>query len=230
MVYAPLFQFGPDTTDYDFLGDGGVRRESWRGEDWLLVPPESLERLAETAFAGISHLLRPGHMAQLRAILDDPEASDNDRSVARALLHNAVIAAAGELPMCQDTGTAIVVGCKGERVLTGGADAAALSAGIARTYSSRNLRFSQLAPLSLYEEKNSGTNLPAQIDISAVPGADYRLRVLAKGGGSANKTFRFQQTTALQRPERLRALLTAKIGTLAAQACPPSHMSPVVRG
>ena len=230
MVYAPLFQFGPDTTDYDFLGNGGVALDSWRGQEWLLVSPESLERLAETAFARISHLLRPSHLAQLRAILDDPEASDNDRSVARALLHNAVIAAAGELPMCQDTGTAIVVGCKGERVLTGGADAAALSAGIARTYSSRNLRFSQLAPLSLYEEKNSGTNLPAQIDISAVPGADYRLLFIAKGGGSANKTFLFQQTTALLRPERLRAFLTEKIATLGAAACPPYHLALVIGG
>ena len=230
MVYAPLFQLGPDTTDYEFLGSEGVGRETWRGAQWLLVQQESLASLAELAFARISHLLRPSHLAQLRGILDDPDASDNDRSVARALLHNAVIAAAGELPMCQDTGTAIVIGSKGERILTEGADAAAFSAGIARTYASRNLRFSQLAPLSLYEEENTGSNLPAQIEISAAAGADYRLLFVAKGGGSANKTFLFQQTTALLRPEKMRAFLAEKIATLGAAACPPYHLAIVIGG
>ena len=230
MAYAPLFQLGPDQREYEFLGTSGVARESWRGRDWLLVAPECLETLAETAFSRISHLLRPSHLAQLRRILDDPEASDNDRSVARALLHNAVIAAAGELPMCQDTGTAIVVGSKGEGVLTGGEDAAAFSAGIERTYRTRNLRFSQLAPLSLYEETNTGSNLPAQIEISSVPGSDYRLLFIAKGGGSANKTFLFQETTALLRPEKLRAFLQEKIATLGAAACPPYHLALVIGG
>lgn len=230
MSYSPLFQLGPDATDYERLGDGGVAVERWRGRDWLIVPPESLAELAATAFARASHLLRPSHLAQLRAILDDPEAGDNDRAVARALLHNAVIAAAGELPLCQDTGTAIVVGQKGERVLTGGEDAAAFSAGIERTFAERNLRFSQLAPLSLYEERNSGNNLPAQIEIVAGPGADYRLLFVAKGGGSANKTFLFQQSTALLKPERLRAFLAEKIATLGAAACPPYHLALVIGG
>lgn len=228
--YAPLFQHGPDATDYERLGDGGVARERWRGRDWLIVPRETLADLAAEAFSRMAHQLRPSHLAQLRALLDDPEASDNDRSVARALLHNAVIAAAGALPLCQDTGTAIVIGEKGEGVLTGGEDAAAFSEGIARTYATRSLRFSQLAPLSLYEERNTGSNLPAQIEVAAGPGSAYRLLFVAKGGGSANKTFLFQQNTALLSPTRLRAFLAEKVATLGAAACPPYHLALVIGG
>ncbi len=229
-IFRPLFQKGPDETPYDRLGTAGLRVEELGGRRLLLVEPEALARLAEAAFARQSHLLRPGHLAQLRAILDDPEASDNDRYVARELLKNAIIAAAGALPMCQDTGTAIVVGEKGQEVLTEGDDPAALSAGIAATYRTRNLRFSQMAPLSLYEERNTGTNLPAQIEIAAVPGREYRLLFVAKGGGSANKTFLFQQTKAVLDEDRLLSFLSEKIQALGTAACPPYHLAIVIGG
>ena len=172
----------------------------------------------------------PGHLAQLRAILDDPEASANDRFVAFDLLKNANIAAGKVLPMCQDTGTAIVMGKKGQQVWTGGDDAAALSEGIRRTYTETNLRYSQVAPLSMYQEVNTGDNLPAQIDIYAEPGDEYHFLFIAKGGGSANKSFLFQQTPAVLNPKALLKFIDEKIRTLGTSACPPYHLSIVIGG
>jgi fumarate hydratase class I len=178
----------------------------------------------------MAHYLRPGHLAQLRAILEDAEASSNDRFVALEFLKNANIAAGGVLPMCQDTGTAIVMGKKGENVFTGGGDEAALSEGVLKTYLERNLRYSQVAPLTMFEEVNTGNNLPAQIEIYAVPGDAYKFLFIAKGGGSANKSFLHQQTPAVLNPEKLIAFLDAQIRTLGTAACPPYHLAVVIGG
>lgn len=229
-AYTPLIQKGPDRTEYVRLGDFGVKTERLGEHEFLSVPAEALSRLADEAFSRVSHLLRPAHLAQVRAILDDPEASDNDTYVARELLKNAAIAAAGELPMCQDTGTAIVVGEKGQYVLSEGDDAAALSEGVRRTFATRNLRFSQVAPLTMFQEKNTGTNLPAQIDIFAKSGKEYRFLFVAKGGGSANKTYLFQQTKSLLNEDKLIAFLDEKIRTLGTAACPPYHLAIVIGG
>jgi fumarate hydratase class I len=196
----------------------------------LEVGAEALELLAREALDDVSHLLRPGHLAQLRKILDDPEASDNDRFVALELLTNANIAAGRVLPSCQDTGTAIVIGYKGEDVYTGIDDAEALSRGIYRAYQEKNLRYSQLAPLDLYTEKNTGTNLPAQIEIQAEPGDAYRFLFLAKGGGSANKTFLYQESKALLNPASLERFVAEKIRSLGTAACPPYHLALVIGG
>lgn len=228
--FSPLFQHGPDETVYRKLDIEGVRAVEPGGRRFLDVAPEALSALAETAFADVSHLFRTSHLAQLRAILDDPLSSANDRFVALELLKNAVIASARQFPSCQDTGTAIVLGKKGERVLTGGEDEAALSAGIQRTWATRNLRYSQLAPLSMYEERNTGSNLPAQIEIMAGPGESFELLFVAKGGGSANKTFLFQETRRLLEPDRLLAFLDEKIRTLGTAACPPYHLALVIGG
>mgnify|MGYP005838411581 FL=1 len=207
------------------------RVERALGREVLRVEAEGLARLAEVAFGEIQHFFRAAHLGQLRAILDDPEASAGDRFVARELLKNAVVAAGGVLPSCQDTGTAQVKGWKGETVwVEGGSDEEALTRGIARCWRERNLRASHLAPLSMYEERDTGTNLPAQIDIAAVPGAAYRLLFIAKGGGSANKTFLFQETRRLLKPARLLAFLDEKIRTLGTAACPPYHLAVVVGG
>ena len=207
------------TTDGVDVVDGFVR-----------VNPEALRSLTSEAFRDISHLLRPGHLRQLRAIIDDPEASPNDRFVATDLLKNACIAAGGVLPMCQDTGTAIVMGKKGERVLTGGRDEEAISAGVFDAYTRLNLRYSQMAPLSTWDEVNTGTNLPAQVDISSVGGDRYELLFMAKGGGSANKSLLFQETKALLTPERLMPWLDEKLRTLGTAACPPYHLALVIGG
>ena len=207
------------TTDGVDVVDGFVR-----------VNPEALRSLTSEAFRDISHLLRPGHLRQLRAIIDDPEASPNDRFVATDLLKNACIAAGGVLPMCQDTGTAIVMGKKGERVLTGGRDEEAISAGVFDAYTRLNLRYSQMAPLSTWDEVNTGTNLPAQVDISSVGGDCYELLFMAKGGGSANKSLLFQETKALLTPERLLPWLDEKLRTLGTAACPPYHLALVIGG
>ena len=207
------------TTDGVDVVDGFVR-----------VNPEALRSLTSEAFRDISHLLRPGHLRQLRAIIDDPEASPNDRFVATDLLKNACIAAGGVLPMCQDTGTAIVMGKKGERVLTGGRDEEAISAGVFDAYTRLNLRYSQMAPLSTWDEVNTGTNLPAQVDISSVGGDRYELLFMAKGGGSANKSLLFQETKALLTPERLMTWLDDKLRTLGTAACPPYHLALVIGG
>ena len=201
--FQEIFELGSDETTYRKLGSDGISVGEFEGGQILKLEPEVLEQLAFEAMSDIAHLLRPGHLAQLRKILDDPEASENDRFVALELLKNANIAAGRVLPGCQDTGTAIVIAHKGQRVFTSGNDVESLSKGIYRAYQENNLRYSQMAPLDMYEEKNTGTNLPAQIEVYAEPGDEYRLMFLAKGGGSANKTFLYQQTRALLNPESL---------------------------
>src|SRR6478609_9905372 len=216
--YSDLLPLGPDETPYRLLTTEGVSTVEAAGRTFLQVEPEALRLLTETAIRDIAHLLRPGHLAQLRNILDDPEASPNDRFVALELLKNACIAAGGILPSCQDTGTAIVKGKKGELVVTGGGDREAISRGIFRTYNEDNLRYSQLAPLTAYEEKNTGTNLPAEIEIESVDGDAYKLLFMAKGGGSANKSLLFQETKALLNPSSLMTWLDEKLRTLGTAA------------
>ncbi len=231
-VHQPIFELGEDDTNYKRL-DAASKHISVAkidGRQILKVGAAALQQLAAEAFDDVSHLLRAGHLAQLRKILDDPDASANDRFVALELLINANIAAGRELPGCQDTGTAIVIGHKGENVFTGIDDAAAISRGIYDTYQQKNLRYSQLAPLDMYTEKNTGTNLPAQIEIYAEPGDDYELLFIAKGGGSANKTFLYQETKALLNPESLLRFVAEKIRTLGTSACPPYHLALVVGG
>src|SRR5580658_9141901 len=225
-----LFPLGPDETPYRKLTGDYVAGASFEGERVVKVAPEALTMLARQAFVDSAHLLRTGHLAQLRAILDDPEASSNDRFVAFDLLKNANIAAGKVLPMCQDTGTAIVMGKKGQRVWTGGGDAAALAAGIRRTYTETNLRYSQLAPLSMFKEVNTGDNLPAQIDLYADEGDEYHFLFVAKGGGSANKTFLYQATPAVLNPVALLKFIDERIRTLGTSACPPYHLAVVIGG
>ena len=229
-IYQPIFEHGHDETPYRKLSDRFVSTAQFDGRDVLVVEPEALVLLAREALDDISHLLRPGHLAQLAKILDDPEASENDRFVALELLTNANIAAGRVLPSCQDTGTAIVMAYKGQQVYTRGDDAEALSRGIFEAYQQRNLRYSQMAPIDMYTEKNTGTNLPAQIDVYAEPGAAYRFLFLAKGGGSANKTFLYQETKALLNPASLAKFVSEKIRTLGTSACPPYHLALVIGG
>ena len=228
--YQPLFELGPDETPYRQLTTDGASTVRLDGRDFLQVDPDVLRAVARQAFDDISHLLRPGHLIQLRRILDDADASPNDKFVALELLRNANIAAGRVLPGCQDTGTAIVMGHKGERVLTGGDDAAALSQGIFDAYAERNLRYSQLAPLDMYTEKNTGSNLPAQIEIFAEPGDEYELLFIAKGGGSANKTFLYQETKALLNPTSLLRFVEAQLKMIGTSACPPYHLALVIGG
>ena len=225
-----LFQLGPDATPYRKLTSEGVRVEKALGREILVVDTEALRALSEQAMIDINHLLRPGHLAQLAKILDDPEATANDKFVAYDLLKNANIAAGGVLPMCQDTGTAIVVAKKGRLVWTDGGDEAAIAAGIRGAYEKKNLRYSQVAPLSMFEEKNTGDNLPAQIDISAEGEDAYKFLFIAKGGGSANKTFLYQATPSILTHDRLIAFLKEKILTLGTAACPPYHLAIVIGG
>jgi len=227
---APLFPLEEAVVPWRALEGDFVGAAECEGQPMLRVDPTALEALAREAFRDSAHLLRPGHLAQLRAILDDPEASPNDRFVALDLLRNASIAAEGVLPMCQDTGTAIVMGWKGQQVWTGGGDEAALARGIRRTYAETNLRYSQLAPFGMTEEKNTGTNLPAQIDLYADDGDEYHFLFMAKGGGSANKTFLFQTTPSLLREDLLLKFLEEKIRELGTAACPPYHLAVVVGG
>lgn len=229
-AYAPLFQLGADQTDYRPLDLDGVHALELAGRRFLEIEPATLTHLATAAFTDLAHLLRPSHLAQLRQVIDDPQASGNERFVAMELLKNAVIASAGTFPTCQDTGTAIVSAKKGQHVLCTGDERAALSAGIAATYQDRNLRYSQLAPLAMFEEVNTGSNLPAQIDIEAVPGDTYAFLFIAKGGGSANKTFLFQETRRILEPERLRAWLAEKVSAIGTTACPPYHLALVIGG
>ncbi|TNE90747.1 MAG: fumarate hydratase [Deltaproteobacteria bacterium] len=229
-VYTDPFPHGEDTTRYRFLGNEGVRTEMFGDKEFLVVEPEALTRLAKAAMHDVAFYLRTEHQESVAKILQDPEATDNDRFVARTLLKNSVIAANGVLPVCQDTGTAIVIGYKGQNVYTGVNDAEALSRGIWRTYQDDNLRYSQVVPLTMYEEKNSGNNLPAQIDLYAKPGAKYEFLFLAKGGGSANKTYLFQKTKALLNPDSLVDFLVEKMKTLGTAACPPYHVAFVVGG
>ncbi|MCW2615173.1 MAG: hydro-lyase, Fe-S type, tartrate/fumarate subfamily, beta subunit [Frankiales bacterium] len=229
-AYSDLLPTGPDETPYRLLTTEGVSVVSGAGREFLQVDPEALTLLARTAMRDIAHLLRPAHLAQLRRILDDPEASANDRFVALDLLKNANIAAGGVLPMCQDTGTAIISAKRGQDVLTDGADASHLSRGIYDAYTSLNLRYSQLAPLTMWDEKNTGNNLPAQIELYATKGSSYDFLFMAKGGGSANKSYLFQETKAVLNPTRMMAFLREKIGALGTAACPPYHLAIVVGG
>ncbi|WP_339780841.1 fumarate hydratase [uncultured Thalassospira sp.] len=229
-VYKAMFEQGKDATSYRKIGDEGVETFDVNGETFLKVAPEAIEKLTLQAFFDCSHLLRPGHLEQLRKILDDPEATANDKFVAMDLLKNANIASGGVLPMCQDTGTAIVMGKRGGRVITDGNDEEAVSKGIWRAYNEHNLRYSQVSPINMFDEKNTGSNLPAQIDLYATPGNEYKFMFMAKGGGSANKTFLFQQTKALLNPESLRKFLDEKIRTLGTSACPPYHLAIVIGG
>ncbi len=229
-AFTPLLPTGPDPTPYRRLDVDGVATVEVAGRTFLTVEPRVLTALAAEAMHDIAHYLRPGHLAQLRRILDDPEASANDRFVATDLLQNACISAGGILPMCQDTGTAIVKGKKGELVLTGGGDEEALARGIYETYQRDNLRYSQMAPLTLWDEVNTKTNLPAEIKVAAVDGAAYSFLFMAKGGGSANKSFLFQETKALLTPTRLMAFLDDKLRLLGTSACPPYHLAVVIGG
>jgi fumarate hydratase, class I len=228
--FQELLPLGADDTPYRKLTADHVAPLEVGGRRFLEVAPEALTLLARAAMREIAHYLRPGHLAQLRAILDDPEASPNDRFVALDLLKNANVAAGGVLPMCQDTGTAIVMGKKGQFVVTGGGDEAALARGIFATYAECNLRYSQLAPLDTYQEKNTGTNLPAQIELYATDGDAYKFLFMAKGGGSANKSLLFQETKALLNPKSLMAFLEQKIRSLGTAACPPYHLAIVIGG
>jgi fumarate hydratase class I len=228
--HTPLFPLGQDDTPYRKISSEGVRMETVLGREMLVVSREALKTLAEAAFVDINHYLRPGHLKQLRKILADPEASDNDKFVAFDFLKNANIAAGGVLPMCQDTGTAIIMGKKGNRVLTEGDDEAALSEGARDAYLKRNLRYSQLAPISMFEEKNTRNNMPAQCEIYAEGDDSYKFMFMAKGGGSANKSFLFQGTPALLTHDRMLAFLKEKILTLGTAACPPYHLAIVIGG
>jgi len=225
-----IFQLGKDTTKYRLLSSEHVSEESWKGGKMLMVKPEALTLLAKSAFTDVSHLLRTDHLEMLSGILQDQEASSNDKFVALELLKNASIAAGGTLPMCQDTGTAIVVAHKGDRVWTETDDSIALQDGIKKTYNECNLRYSQMAPISMYQESNTGSNLPAQIEIYSDPGDSYEFLFIAKGGGSANKTFLFQETKSVLNPESLTKLLTEKIAGLGTSACPPYHLAVVIGG
>jgi len=230
-IYHELMPLGKkDDVPYRLLTSDWVSTGDFEGREILKVEREGLVMLADQAIRDSAHLLRPGHLAQLRKIFDDPEASDNDRFVALELLKNANIAAGGTLPMCQDTGTAIVMGKKGNCVWTEGDDEAALSQGIARAYAQTNLRYSQMAPLDMFQEQNTKTNLPAQIEIFAEKGDAYKLMFMAKGGGSANKSYLFQETKALLNPERLRDFIDEKMRMLGTAACPPYHLAIVIGG
>lgn len=226
----PFPRAGKDETRYRKLTTDHVAVGSFEGQEILKVAPAALTLLAREAFREISYFYRPRHLEQVAAILDDPEASPNDREVALALLRNAVISAEGKLPMCQDTGTATIVAWKGQRVWTGGGDAEALSRGVWETYTKEYLRYSQTVPLTMYEEKNSGTNLPAQIDILATDGDVYELLFVAKGGGSANKSMLYQETKALLNPASLERFMAEKMRTLGTAACPPYHLVFVIGG
>ncbi|MFL5151723.1 MAG: fumarate hydratase [Microvirga sp.] len=228
--HTPLFPLGKDTTTYRKISSDGVRVETIMGREMLVVSREALRLLSEAAFMDINHLLRPAHLASLKSIVEDPEASDNDKFVAFDFLKNANIAAGGVLPMCQDTGTAIVMGKKGRAILTDGTDEGAIAQGIRDAYLKKNLRYSQVAPLSMFEEVNTRSNLPAQIEIYAEGEDAYKFLFVAKGGGSANKTFLYQATPAVLTKERLMPFLKEKILTLGTAACPPYHLAIVIGG
>jgi fumarate hydratase class I len=228
--YQPLFELGDDHTPYRLLSRDHVRVRDFGGKRVLEVDAEALKLLTFAAIRDISHLFRPGHLEQLRAILQDPEASPNDRFVALQLLKNANVSAGMVLPSCQDTGTAIVIGKKGQQVWTSGDDHAAISEGVHRTFTETNLRYSQMAPVTMYEEKNTGDNLPAQIELYAEEGDEYDFLFLTKGGGSANKTFLFQETKALLNEKSLLAFVDKETRKLGTAACPPYHLAIVIGG
>lgn len=228
--YESLFQLGPDDTQYERLATKGVEEVQLGDHKFLKVAPEAIEALTERAYTDVSHLLRGKHLEKLGHILQDNEASDNDRFVATELLKNAVIAAEGVFPSCQDTGTATIVAFKGDHVLTDSHDSESLSRGVFNTYQKKNLRYSQMAPLSMYEEKNTGTNLPAQIDLYAKPGNEYQFLFVAKGGGSANKFYLYQKTKALLNPASMETWVKEALGSLGTAACPPYHLAITIGG
>lgn len=228
--YQEPFPILRDSTEYRKISSDFVKVEKLGDREILTIDPKALELIAQEALNDVSFYLRASHLAKLKAILDDPEATDNDRFVAYNLLQNAVIAAEGQLPSCQDTGTAIVIGKKGENVFTGADDAEHLSKGIYNTYLEKNLRYSQMVPLTMFEEKNSGTNLPAQIDLYAEQGSTYKFLFLAKGGGSANKSFLYQKTKSLLNEKSLEEFIREKIKDLGTAACPPYHLALVIGG
>jgi fumarate hydratase class I len=232
--YSDLLPTGPDETPYRLVTTEGVSTFEANGQTFLRVSPDAIQALTTEAMHDISHYLRPAHLAQLRRIIDDPESSGNDRFVALDLLKNVNISAGGVLPMCQDTGTAIVMGKKSEGVLTGADDGEAISRGVYDAYTKLNLRYSQLAPLNMWEEKNTGTNLPAQIELYSTPTHDgkpeYKFLFMAKGGGSANKSFLYQETKAVLNPQRMLTFLDEKIRSLGTAACPPYHLAIVIGG
>jgi fumarate hydratase, class I len=228
--YSDLLPLGDDDTPYRLLSTEGVRTREAFGTTFTEIEPQALTLLTSTAMHDIAHRLRPGHLSQLRSILDDPEASPNDRYVARDLLKNANVAAGGVLPMCQDTGTAIVMGKRGQHVLTAGGDEEHIARGVYDAYTQLNLRYSQMAPLTMWDEKNTGSNLPAQVELYATDGNAYKFLFMAKGGGSANKSFLYQQTKAVLNPDRMLEFLEEKIRSLGTAACPPYHLAIVVGG
>jgi fumarate hydratase class I len=228
--YQKPFPLSGDDTQYRLLSSDYVSESEFDGKPILKVDPEGLTQLAQAAMRDISFFLRPAHLKQVAEILDDPEASQNDKNVALTMLKNAEVSAHGILPFCQDTGTAIIMGKKGQQVWTGSSDEAALSRGVYNTYTKENLRYSQTVPLDMFKEKNSGTNLPAQIDLYATDGDEYEFLFVAKGGGSANKTFLYQETKALLTPEKLLQFMVRKMGTLGTAACPPYHIAFVIGG
>ena len=229
-VFSEIFPLGPDTTEYRLLSKDGVSEVETPLGTFLKVTPEAITLLTETAMRDIAHLLRTDHLQQVSNILADPEASANDRFVALDLLKNAAIAAGGVLPMCQDTGTAIVKGKKGQFVVTGGGDEEAIARGVFNTFQTSNLRYSQMAPITMYEEKNTGNNLPAEIKIASVDGNSYKFLFMAKGGGSANKSYLFQETKALLNEKALLPWVFEKMITLGTSACPPYHLAIVIGG
>lgn len=228
--YSPILSPGQDTTAYRLLTRDHISAKPFGDHEILKIEPEGLTLLAEQAFIDTSHFLRASHLSCLKKIIEDPESSDNDRYVATEMLKNAIISAEGVFPMCQDTGTAIVMAKKGQGVWTGFSDEEALSKGVFNAYTKKNLRYSQNAPLSMWDEKNTGSNLPAQIDIGACQGGEYHFLFIAKGGGSANKTFLWQQTRALLSHDNLLEFIEAKMKTLGTSACPPYHLAVVVGG
>lgn len=228
--YQEPFPLGKDTTEYYLLSKDGVSVDTCHGKEILMVEPEALTYLANTATRDIAFMLRREHNEMVAKILHDPEASENDKYVALTMLRNAEVACKGQLPFCQDTGTAIIMGKKGQQVWTGGGDEEALSLGVYKTYTEENLRYSQNAPLDMYKEVNTGCNLPAQIDLYAIDGMEYKFLFVAKGGGSANKTYLFQETKALLNPDTLVKFLVEKMKTLGTAACPPYHIAFVIGG
>ena len=228
--YAPMFQTGKDETEYYLLTKEGVSVSEFEGNPILKVTPEALTQMANAAFRDVSFLLRRAHNLQVAKILNDPEASDNDKYVALTFLRNAEISAKGQLPLCQDTGTAIIHGEKGQHVWTGFCDEEALALGVYKTYTEENLRYSQNAPLSMYDEVNTKCNLPAQIDIEATEGMEYKFLCVTKGGGSANKTYLYQETKAILNPATLVPFMIEKIKSLGTAACPPYHIAFVIGG
>ena len=228
--YSSLFQFGNDDTDYEFISSEGITQKKFNDKNILFIEPSVISNLTERAFAEVSHLLRPSHLKQLSNILIDKEASENDKFVALEMIKNANISAAGVLPMCQDTGTAIVLGYKGENIFTGQDDAKLISEGIYNTYQTKNLRYSQVAPIDMFNEVNTNNNLPAQIEIYSSTGSEYKFAFVQKGGGSANKSFLYQKTKSVLNRDALKSFLHEAIINIGTSACPPYHLAIVIGG